>query len=250
MRLSAFSFLLAVCAGLALSACTSSQPSGSFTAVAPVATPVSLQTTGSTAAAVSAPGTAASMVAAQPGGDYRVGALDVLDVSVFQVPDLARTVQVSANGQISLPLIGAVDAAGKTTAELQGEIAQKYSATYLQSPQVSVFVRDAQSQRVTVSGEVTRPGVYPTSGPTTLVQMIATAGGLTDLAATDGVVILRQEGGARTAAKFNVADIQAGKAPDPLVRGGDMVVVDRSGMKATMKGLRDTLPIFGAFRLL
>jgi polysaccharide export outer membrane protein len=190
------------------------------------------------------------MVAAQPGGDYRVGALDVLDVSVFQVPDLARTVQVSANGQISLPLIGAVDAAGKTTAELQGEIAQKYSATYLQSPQVSVFVRDAQSQRVTVSGEVTRPGVYPTSGPTTLVQMIATAGGLTDLAATDGVVILRQEGGARTAAKFNVADIQAGKASDPLVRGGDMVVVDRSGMKATMKGLRDTLPIFGAFRLL
>jgi polysaccharide export outer membrane protein len=242
MRLSTLSVLLALCAGLALSACTSSAPSGSFAAATPVATSVSLQTTGSTTAA--APGT----VTPQPSGDYRIGSLDVLDVSVFQVPDLARTVQVSANGEISLPLIGSVVATGKTTAELQDEIAKKYSATYLQSPQVSVFVRDAQSQRVTINGEVNRPGVYPTPGPTTLIQVIATAGGVTDLADTTGVVILRQSGTTRTAAKFDVASIQAGKAPDPLVQGGDMIVVDRSGMKATFKNLRDTLPIFGAFR--
>ncbi len=155
---------------------------------------------------------------------------------------------MSANGELTLPLIGVVAAAGRTTSELAGDIARKYGANYLQSPQVSVLVRDAQSQRITINGEVAKPGVYPTTGPTSLVQIIAMAGGLTNLANSTGVVILRQVQGSRTAAKFDVAAIQAGKNPDPQLRGGDTVVVDRSGMKAAFEGIRQALPVFGVFR--
>jgi polysaccharide export outer membrane protein len=242
MRRHGLSAFIVALFALLVAAC-SPQPNGAATSVSPTVTPVSMSATASLPAAAAVPMAAPALA----GGDYRVGPLDILDVSVFQVPDLSRTVQVAANGQISLPLIGAVVAAGKTTAELQDDIAKKYAATYLQSPQVSVFVRDAQSQRVTINGEVAKPGVYPTTGPTTLVQMIAIAGGLTDLADASGVVILRQQDGKRAAAKFDVKAIQAGTAEDPLVRGGDTVVVDRSGIKATFKGLRDTLPALGVF---
>jgi polysaccharide export outer membrane protein len=231
-------------ASLVLSACTSSSGGSS---AGPQASAVSFQTTASTAPAAASSAVAGAPAGAAVSGDYRIGPLDVIDVSVFQVPDLSRTVQVTANGQVTLPLIGAVAAAGKTTGELQDEIAKRYSASYLQSPQVSVFIRDAQSQRVTINGEINKPGVYPTSGPTSLVQIIAMAGGVTELADISGVLILRQEAGKRVAAKFDVASIQAGKAADPVLRGGDTVIVDRSGMKTTFRDLRNALPIFGVF---
>jgi len=233
--------LFFVMVGGLLAGCASTSIGSESSVAATV--PVAFETTSSTKAAGPLP-------SAPTEGDYRIGSLDVLDVSVFQVSDLNRTVQVGAGGEISLPLIGTVAAAGKTVAELQDDLAKKYGASYLQSPQVTVFVRDAQSQRITINGEVNKPGVYPTAGPTTLVQIIAIAGGLTDLADTRGVVVIRQEAGARQAAKFDVSAIQAGDAADPLLRGGDTIVVDRSGMKATFKGLQQTLPIFGVFHTL
>jgi len=188
--------------------------------------------------------TAAASVGA---GDYRVGALDVLDVSVFKVPELSKTVQVSAEGKIDLPLIGSVDAAGKTIAEVQAEITAKYAATYLQSPQVSVFVHDALSQRITVEGAVAKPGIYSTAGQTTLLQAVAVAGGLSDIADPRGVVVLRNVGSKRQAAKFDLSRIRSGTATDPVLLGGDIVEVDESGMKTTMRNLRETIPVFGLF---
>jgi polysaccharide export outer membrane protein len=171
----------------------------------------------------------------------------MLDVSVFQVPDLSKTVQVTSNGEITLPLIGTVQAGGKTIAELTADITKKYGASYLQSPQVSVLVRDALSQRITVEGAVTKPGVYPTSGPTTLLQTIAIAGGLTEIADAHGVVVFRQVAGKRHAAKFDFAAIRAGTADDPTLQGGDTVVVDDSGLKTTMRNIRQAIPVFGLF---
>ncbi len=186
-------------------------------------------------------------VATTAATDYRIGPLDVLEVSVFQVPDLDKTVQVTASGQIALPLIGAVTAAGRTVAELQDDIAAKLGAKYLQSPQVSVFVKDAESQRVTVEGAVKNPGIYPTAGDATLLRVVALAGGLDRVANEHGVIVFRQIAGKRHAAVFDYAAIRAGRSNDPAIDGGDVVVVDQSGLKATMRGVRESVGVMGLF---
>src|SRR5262245_14115541 len=98
---------------------------------------------------------------ATPGNHaYRIGPLDVLDVSVFQAPDLSKTVEVADNGMVDLPLIGETPAAGKTASELQRDLSAKLGAKYLQNPQVSVRVVEYNSNRVTVSGAIRSPGVF------------------------------------------------------------------------------------------
>ncbi len=196
---------------------------------------------------------APEVLAAIPNADqvvYRVGPSDVLEVSVFQVEDLDRTVQVSAGGQIALPLIGKIAAGGKTVAELEAEIADKYGARYLQSPQVSVFVKEANSQRVTVSGAVNKPGMVALTGPTTLLQTVALSGGLTPAADPRGVLVFRTVDQQRMAAKFDLAAIGSGKAQDPVLHGGDIVVVDQSGLRGALGQVRDNIPVFGLFSAL
>ena len=181
---------------------------------------------------------------------YRVGPSDVLAVSVFQVEDLGRNVQVSANGEIALPLIGKIAAGGKTVGELETEIAERYGERYLQSPQVSVFVKEANSQRVTVSGAVNKPGMVPLTGPTTLLQTVALSGGLTTAADPRGVLVFRTVDRRRMAAKFDLAAIGSGTAEDPMLHGGDIVVVDQSGFRGALGQVRDNIPVFGLFSAL
>jgi polysaccharide export outer membrane protein len=180
-------------------------------------------------------------------GDYKISPLDVLDITVFQVPDLTKTVEVSSSGQITLPLIGEVKAAGKSAKTLETEIAKELGAKYLQSPQVSVYVKEATSQRVTVEGAVTKPGIYPMVGPTTLLRTIAMAGGLDRVADPRGIVVFRDVDGARQAAKFNLPAIRSGKAKDPVLVGGDVIVVDESGTKTALRTIRESLSMFGMF---
>ena len=179
--------------------------------------------------------------------EYRIGPLDVLDVSVFQVPDLSQTVKVSASGEIGMPLIGAVQAAGKTVAELEKEIKTKLEAKYLQSAQVSVFVKEANSQQVTVDGAVMKPGMVPLSGQTTLLQTVALAGGLARGANARGIVVFRTVHQKKMVAKFDLRAIRAGTAEDPVLYGGDIVVVDTSAISTALGGMRDALPAFGLF---
>jgi polysaccharide biosynthesis/export protein len=179
--------------------------------------------------------------------EYRIAALDMLQVSVFQVPDLSKTVRVATNGTITLPLVGEVVAAGKSANQLGTEIAGKLGAKYLQSPQVTVFVSDAVSQRITVEGAVTKPGIYPTTGPTTLMQVIALSGGLDEIADSRAIVVFRNVAGKRKAAMFDYTAIRAGKVDDPIIQGGDIVAVDQSGAKAALKNLRDTIGVFNLF---
>ena len=179
--------------------------------------------------------------------DYQISATDVLEVTVFQVPELSKSVRVSESGQITLPLIGAVPAAGKNATELEAEIAARLSAKYLQNPDVSVFVEDAVSQRVTVEGAVSKPGIYSATGRTTLLQMIALAGGLDRIADERGVVVFRYVNGKRQAAKFDYKAIRAGTTDDPILAGGDVVVVDQSGAKAALRNVRESIGLFGLF---
>jgi len=189
----------------------------------------------------------ASTALQMPAEDYRVSAEDVLDITVFRVPDLSKTVKVSASGQIGLPLIGAVPVGGKTVAEVEGEITRRLAGQYMQDPQVTVLVQEAVSQRITVEGAVSKPGIYPTSGRTTLLQAIALAGGMGDLADERGVVVFRTIEGARHAAVFNYASIRDGRDDDPVILGGDIVTVDRSGVKSSMHELRRSIGVLGFF---
>lgn len=197
--------------------------------------------------ALAAPDTMTSAGVYTGGTDYRIGAQDLIEVSVFQVEDLNRAVRVNTNGQISLPLIGNVQAGGRTVEELEQEIAARLTESYLQNPQVTVFVKEFTSQRVTVEGEVKKPGIYPITGKTSLLQAIAQAEGVTDLANLDGVVVFRTIDQKKMAAVFSLRQIRAGEAPDPQIYGDDIVVVDTSAAKSGLRQLLQAIPIFNVF---
>ncbi len=178
-------------------------------------------------------------------GEYIIGPQDKLRIRVFEVKDLSfDEEEVDANGQIQLPLIGKVTAAGKTTGQLQDELAQRLGERYLQSPQVSVSVSESASQKVTVEGEVKNPGVFQIKGRTTLMQAIAMAGGPSDVANLHKIAIIRETDGARRAAVCDYQAIRDGKAGDPIIEGNDVVVVDSSTVKTVWSNVMKNLPIF------
>lgn len=177
---------------------------------------------------------------------YKIGPLDVLDITVFRVPELSKTVQVAATGTINLPLVGEVPAAGQTAQDVERDLTKRLGAKFLQSPQVNVNIREYNSQRVTIDGAVKKPGVYPIRGETTLLQLIATAEGLTDTAQTE-IAVFRKTGGKRLAAKFDVDEIRSGHAKDPEILEGDLIVVSDSTLKTTYQGLLKALPVTSIF---
>lgn len=238
MKFRSLLWLLACCACLALSACSSGSAvrSGTTTEVT------------SSGASMPPPDTTSSGGAYTGVSEYRVGPQDLLEISVFQVPDLSRTVRVNSAGQISLPLIGTVQAGGLTIQQLEATIGKQLEAKYLQNPQVTAFVKEYTSQRVTLEGAVKKPGIYPLSGRTSLLQTIAMAEGLDPLANLQGVVVFRQVGGKRMAAVFDLKAIRTGHAEDPLIYGDDVVVVEQSGTKTALRRFIESVPILNVFR--
>lgn len=184
----------------------------------------------------------------QPSGSaYRIGPLDVLDVSVFKVPELSRSVQVAEAGTVNLPLVGDVPAVGKTAQEVERDLTHRLGAQYLQKPQVTVYIKEYNSQRVTVEGAVRKPGVFPFNGRGTLLQSIAMAEGLDAERASTEVIVFRGAEGRRRAAKFDVDAIRAGRAADPALQPGDVVVVHDSSTKIAFNTVLRLLPAGGAF---
>jgi polysaccharide export outer membrane protein len=173
--------------------------------------------------------------------DYRISQQDILQISVFQVNDLNTAVQVSQDGNITLPLVGRVQVAGRTTPEAEQIIAGKLRQKYLQSPQVSVQVK-TYGKRITVSGAVGGPRVLADDGNTTLSQAIANAGGVADIGNSDRVHVARSKDQHVQDDIYNLDDIQAGKVQDPLLRGGDIVVVERSGVRVAFKEIGALMP--------
>lgn len=180
--------------------------------------------------------------------EYRIGPLDQLNVTVFQVEDLSvEKVQVDAAGQVQLPLVGVVQVAGMTTTELGVHISEKLGK-YLQNPQVSVTVAQAASQKVTVDGAVVEAGVFEIRGRTTLMQAVAMAKGPNRTANLERVAVFRTVNGQRMAAVFNLKEIRRGASPDPAILGDDIIVVEGSALKSAWREITSTLPALAIFR--
>lgn len=177
------------------------------------------------------------------GTPQKISINDILEVDVFQVNDLDRTVTVEANGQISLPLIGAVMAAGRTLPELEQALENEYNQNYLQNAEISVFMKESFGQRITLDGQFSKPGIYPATNQTTLIQAVAQAGGLTPLSDERKVFVYRKYSYGKRVANYSIRDIRAGNSPDPRLYGGDVVVAFTSKSKIAAQNLRQALGI-------
>ncbi len=124
-------------------------------------------------------------------GDYVIGTGDVLDIIVWKQPDLTKTITVPAGGAITYPLLGRIKAAGLTADQLAGTIAEKLETGYLRKPQVTVLIKEYNSQKIMVFGLVDRPGIYKLKGPTPVLDLISRIGGIT-LGKVDQLVISRK----------------------------------------------------------
>lgn len=183
--------------------------------------------------------------------EYRIGVGDKLDVRVFQVADLSfAELVVDTSGNINLPLIGAVRSAGRTAGEMSTDIAERLSARYLRDPQVTVTVKEAASQKITVDGAVIKPGVYEMRGSTSLLQAVAMAEGPTRVADLSKVAVFRSIDGRRSVAIFDLGAIRQGRASDPQVLGDDVIVVDTSRLSSALREAIGALPALSAFAFL
>jgi polysaccharide biosynthesis/export protein len=188
-------------------------------------------------ATAGAEGAAAPMnSAATVGADYRIGPSDLLDFDVYGVPDMQRTVRVNASGVVSLPLIGPVALAGMTTAQAEALIAQKYAQDFLQNPQVSLFIKEFTSQRITIEGAVARPGIYPVTGQLTLLRALALAGGGGQYAMLNEVMLFRSGSALEANTQmFDLEKIRSGEIADPIINADDVIVVKRDPKRTALR---------------
>jgi polysaccharide biosynthesis/export protein len=154
---------------------------------------------------------------------YRIGPEDVLQISVWKNEAMSRAVPVRPDGKISLPLLNDVQAAGLTALELR-EVLTKKLAEYMPSPEVSVIVTDVRSFKVSVIGEVARPGRYELKSWATVLDVLALAGGFTQFASRSRIVILQPDGKTMKRIPFNYNKI-AGEQENFYLRNGDIVLV-------------------------
>jgi polysaccharide export outer membrane protein len=163
----------------------------------------------------------------RPSENYVIGDGDVLTINVWKEQELTGSVPVRLDGKISLPLIGEVQASGKTPIQLKNDITAKLSA-FLSAPDVTVTVLQMNSQKFNVLGRVTKPGSYPLSATTTVLDAIAAAGGFQDFAKQKGIYILRKDAkGGMTRIAFNYKDVIKGSHPEENIqlRPDDTIIV-------------------------
>lgn len=187
------------------------------------------------------------------GKDYRVGPNDLIDIEVLDLDNLKRTVRVNAAGAISLPLIGRVVVAGLTSQEVEERIAARYGEKYLQNPQVSIFIKEFTTERITIEGAVSRPGIFPLTGQITLLRALALAGGFGPIANTGQVMLYRvNDQRVREVAVYDVEKIRAGKNDDPPIKGDDLIVVQRDSTRVLLKDslFRDIVDSINPFSIL
>jgi polysaccharide export outer membrane protein len=175
--------------------------------------------------------------APSPAQEYTIGPGDVLKITVWGHDDLSRDYPVTLDGQVPFPLIGSVPAAGLSTSALARRLRDLLEKDYLVDPQVIVSVKDYLSSKVHVLGEAEKPGLFYLTGPTTLLEMLAKAGGLSRTAGKD-LVLVRTEtatSGGKPAVKstvllrFDVRKIQAGDVKENvLLQNGDMMFVPKA----------------------
>ena len=149
---------------------------------------------------------------------FVIGNDDHLAINVWKEPDLSRSLPVRSDGRISLPLVGEVQAAGRTPLQLEQEISDRLKS-YITEPEVTVIVEQINSQKFNILGQVVKPGSYPLAAATTVLDAIAAAGGFRDFAKQKNIYILRQwPGGRETRIAFNYKDVIKGKNPGQNIK--------------------------------
>jgi polysaccharide export outer membrane protein len=175
-----------------------------------------------------------------------IGPLDTVQVDVFNVPELSREIQVDASGRIAMPLIGTMDARGKTAGELSTMIERALTGRYVRNPEVTINIRNSVSQVVTVDGQVVEPGLYPVTNQMTLLRVIASAKGTSEFAREDDVVILRTVDNRRMAGLYNIAAIRRGSYVDPPIYANDVVIVGDSPQRRMFRDVVSLAPLLAA----
>ena len=178
------------------------------------------------------------VLGAQQANDvYLIGQSDLLTIKVFQAEELSGEVRVDQRGAITLPLLGNVRIAGLTKVQAERRLIELLGANLLQNPQVSIFIKEFTNRRITVEGEVNKPGVFPMDGKITVLQSIALAGGLSEKAKLDSVSLFRNEGGRSRVYYMDINLIRDGRVTDPFVKNDDRIVVQGSAEKSvTVEG--------------
>lgn len=156
---------------------------------------------------------------------YALGPGDVVEIKVFREPDLAGVYRISDGGRLDFPLIGEVVVAGRRPEQIEEELRTRLGDGYLVDPQVTVFVKERNSQKVHVLGQVKKPGSFPFEGGMTIIQAITNAGGFTKLASTNNVTLTRVASGTEESFRVRVGDIRSGESPNVDLQPGDIVWV-------------------------
>jgi polysaccharide export outer membrane protein len=207
--------------GNVLNAQTTSASKGS---AAPSAAKPADGTTAPPAAAATAASVPVAPITPPPG--YLIGAEDVLSIVYWRDKDMSTDVVVRPDGKISMSLINDVVAAGLTPDQLRDRLTEE-SKKYMEDANVTVIVKQINSRKVYITGQVAKQGPYPLTGPTTVMQLIALAGGVAEFANSKNIMVLRMENGRQVAHKVNYKDVIAGKklAQNIELKPGDTIVV-------------------------
>jgi len=158
--------------------------------------------------------------------EERLGIDDVFEVRVLGEPDLSGAYRIAADGTVDYPFIGRIAAIGMRSGDVQELIAAKLADGYLKKPQVSLMVKEWNSRKVSVIGQVQHPGSVTYFTNMTIVDAIAAAGGFTGIASKNSVTLRRESKGSVQSRNYPVADISEGRAPNVVLRPGDILVVD------------------------
>jgi len=165
---------------------------------------------------------------------YKIDTDDILDISVFQADELTKKVTVNSRGNVTFPLIGRFHVKGLSQEQAEKKLESLLGAKYLQNPQVTIAVtKNKKNEKITLEGWVKTAGIFPLEGDVTLLQSVALAHGLNDLADPTKVILFRKSTG--KAYLLNLQDIRDGKARDPYVVADDRIVVAKSGTRSFIK---------------
>lgn len=175
-----------------------------------------------------------------------IGPLDTIQVDVFNIPDLGREMQVDASGRISMPLVGTMEARGKTAEELASAIEASLRRRYVRNPEVTVNIKSSVSQVVTIDGQVSEPGLYPVTNQMTLLRVIASAKGFSEFASQEDVVILRTVNNRKMAGLYDVSAIRRGAYDDPPIYANDVIVVGDSPQRRLFRDFVSLSPLIAA----
>jgi polysaccharide export outer membrane protein len=164
--------------------------------------------------------------------EYVISPNDVLDLAIYEEPDLSVTVRVSQDGTINYPLLGNIKAVGLSIRQLEKNISDLLEKDFLVNPQVSIFVKEYAT--ISILGQVAKPGSYEMKERLTLTQAIALAGGFTETANTKAVKVIHAAGGKRETIEVDIGRIMDKATPDAELKAGDTIIIEEAGRISVM----------------